>query len=193
MGPCTLEPPAPTEHLGLGLAEHGGCGGHHWRAAGCGAARPGCQPPQRQALLRPQICKRPPCSTGPLCNTRGAGQGGRCVLGSVLHCPTHVCACHVCACCALPTWAGAPWWERAVVAASAPGMGPLGLGSDLTRGFRDPRPHRDLRGSKWIVPPCAELCLAHSLCTKPTCCPAALRGRRVASQRCRGPGSTARW
>ncbi|XP_075271270.1 general transcription factor 3C polypeptide 2 isoform X5 [Opisthocomus hoazin] len=44
-----------VEHLRLGLAEHGGCGRHHGRAGGCGAARPGRQPPQRQAVLGPQI------------------------------------------------------------------------------------------------------------------------------------------
>lgn len=60
-GPCAPAPPVPTEHIGLGLAEHGGCRRHHWRAGGCGAARPGRQPPQRQALLGPQICKKPLC------------------------------------------------------------------------------------------------------------------------------------
>ncbi|XP_064911490.1 general transcription factor 3C polypeptide 2 isoform X6 [Columba livia] len=44
-----------VEYFWLGLAEHGGCRGHHWRAGGCGVARPGRQPPQCQALLGPQI------------------------------------------------------------------------------------------------------------------------------------------
>ncbi|XP_054051664.1 general transcription factor 3C polypeptide 2 isoform X8 [Rissa tridactyla] len=48
-----------VEHIWLGLAEHGGRRRHHRRAVGCGAARPGRQPPQRQALLGPQIY--PPC------------------------------------------------------------------------------------------------------------------------------------
>ena len=225
LGPRAPGPSVPAEHLRLGLAEHGGCGRHHGRAGGCGAARPGRQPPQRQAVLGPQICKRPSRSAGPVRGACGAGWGG-CVPGSLGEHPepssghllphTSVCrVCHVCHACrvscvsrALPTRAGAAWRGSAVAAALTLGPGLLGLGcawgrpgrvSPALMVARPPSPLRGGRsgppaplGARWSLP-CPEPCLAHSRSTKPICCPAAPRGRRTASRRCRRPGSTARW
>lgn len=185
---CALAPSPPAEHFWLGLAEHGGCWRHHRRAGGCGAARPGHQSPQRQALVGPQICKQPlRCLSGacvctelgwavllgcwvgadtrPLLGVLCLGTGtrtfeDRLVRGEGLSPLSPLCP--------LPSWQG-PCSPGAVPAAAT------------TRGARtDPLP-------------CPQLHLPHSQSTKLICCPAAPQDQRTVSRHCRRPGSTVRW
>lgn len=145
----------------------------------------------------------------------GLGRVGVVFLGrwkSVLSQPQGLCSPqHTCVCHALPAWPGAAWWGRAVAAASAVGMGPLGLGLYMGHSWPFLSPALMVAPPSSPLPPaplspwwclsaeeqmdplhCPEPHLAHSRSTKPTCCPAAL-GRRAVSRCCRRPGSTGRW